>query len=173
MAVSVIKMTLRKLPPKLLHYRDYRKFDNSQFINSVHSALSREENEILEKDSDVFFKTCLEVLKNMRLLRKKNIRGNNKPFMTKELSKPFIKKSRIRNLLTEIKNICVLLLRKTKREYFSNLNAKDVTDNKTFWQIVKLLFSDKIKLREKITLAENDKSLSDVDKVAKTLSNFF
>lgn len=93
--------------------------------------------------------------------------------MTKELSKPFIKKSRIRNLLTEIKNICVLLLRKTKREYFSNLNAKDVTDNKTFWQIVKLLFSDKIKLREKITLAENDKSLSDVDKVAKTLNNFF
>ena len=93
--------------------------------------------------------------------------------MTKELSKPFIKKSRIRNLLTEIKNICVLLLRKTKREYFSNLNAKDVTDNKTFWQIVKLLFSDKIKLREKITLAENDKSLSDVDKVAKTLNSFF
>lgn len=93
--------------------------------------------------------------------------------MTKELSKPFIKKSRIRNLLTEIKNICVLLLRKTKREYFSNHNAKDVTDNKTFWQIVKLLFSDKIKLREKITLAENDKSLSDVDKVAKTLNNFF
>lgn len=93
--------------------------------------------------------------------------------MTKELSKPFIKKSRMRNLLTEIKNICVLLLRKTKREYFSNLNAKDVTDNKTFWQIVKLLFSDKIKLREKITLAENDKSLSDVDKVAKTLNNFF
>ena len=93
--------------------------------------------------------------------------------MTKELSKPFIKKSRIRNLLAEIKNICVLLLRKTKREYFSNLNAKDVTDNKTFWQIVKPLFSDKIKLREKITLVENDKSLSDVDKVAKTLNNFF
>lgn len=71
MAVSVIKMTLRKLPPKLLHYRDYRKFDNSQFMNSMHSALSREENEIPEKDPDVFFKTCLEVLKNMRLVRKK------------------------------------------------------------------------------------------------------
>ena len=37
----------------------------------MHSALSREENEILEKDPDVFFKTCLEVLKNMRLVRKK------------------------------------------------------------------------------------------------------
>lgn len=120
-----------------------------------------------------FSKHAWKYLKTCASYEKKNIRGNNKPFMTKELSKPFIKKSRIRNLLAEIKNICVLLLHKTKREYFSNLNAKDVTDNKTFWQIVKPLFSDKIKLREKITLVENDKSLSDVDKVAKTLNNFF
>ena len=69
--------------------------------------------------------------------------------MTKELSKPFIKKSRIRNLLTEIKNICVLLLRKTKREYFSNLNAKDVTDSKTFWQIVKPLFLIRLNFEKK------------------------
>ena len=54
--VSVMKMSFIKLPPKLLDYQDYRNFDNSQFMKLLHSALSREETEILEKYPDVFFK---------------------------------------------------------------------------------------------------------------------
>ena len=35
------------------------------------------------------------------------------------------------------RNHCVSLLRKTKREYYSNLDVKKICDNKTFWKIVK------------------------------------
>ena len=38
---------------------------------------------------------------------------------------------------------CVSLLRKSKRNYYSNLNVKDITDNKKFWKTIKPLFSDK------------------------------
>ena len=41
------------------------------------------------------------------------------------------------------RNLCVTLLRKAKRQYFSNLEPKLITDNKKFWKSVKPLFSDK------------------------------
>ena len=31
------------------------------------------------------------------------------------------------------RNYCVSLMRKEKKAYYSNLNIRDVTDNKTFW----------------------------------------
>lgn len=37
-----------------------------------------------------------------------------------------------------------------------------------FWQTVKPIISDEVKLREKITLVENEKALSECDKVAKS-----
>ena len=41
------------------------------------------------------------------------------------------------------RNHCVLFLRKTKKMYYSNLDEKNVTDNKRFWMTVKSLLSDK------------------------------
>ena len=45
---------------------------------------------------------------------------------------------------------------KTKREYFSNLNEKNVCD-KTFWKVVKPLLSNKSISNEKIKIAASDK----------------
>ena len=56
-------------------------------------------------------------------------------------------------------NYCVSLLRKTKNKYYGNLNEKDLTDNKQFWQTVKPLLSDKIKSSKKITLVEQRETL--------------
>ena len=41
-------------------------------MNSIYSALSGEENEILEKEPDVFLKICLELL-NKHAPRKKKV----------------------------------------------------------------------------------------------------
>ena len=54
------------------------------------------------------------------------------------------------------RNYCVSLLSKTKREYYSNLDEKNICDSKTFWKIVKPMLSKKIKSNERITLIEND-----------------
>ena len=77
------------------------------------------------------------------------------PFMTKQLSKEIMKRSRLRNtflrnrteenkiLYNRQRNYCVSLLRKSKRGYYENLNIKNVTDNELFWKSAKPLLSDK------------------------------
>ena len=49
------------------------------------------------------------------------------------------------SLLQQKRNLCVIFLRKTKKDYYGNSIGKDVTDNKRFWKTVKPLLSDKVK----------------------------
>ena len=118
--------------------------------------------------------------------KKKNLRGNNKPFMTKALFKSIMKRTRLRKtflknpvvanklVYTHTKrNFCVSLLRKVKREYFANVNEKNITDNRKFWQIVEPFLSEKIKSREKITLVKNEEIISNDVEVVNTLNNYF
>ena len=51
-------------------------------------------------------------------------------------------------------NLCVSLIRSEKKTFFSNINASDITDNKTFWKKVTPFFTDKIKTKSKITFIE-------------------
>ena len=64
-------------------------------------------------------------------------------------------------------NKCVKILRNVKKEYFSNLNVKDVTDSRKFWSTVKPFFSDTSKTVNDIILSDNDKMLKDEKKAAK------
>ena len=76
--------------------------------------------------------------------------------MTKDLNKAIMKRSKLRNTFlkeksdsarkayTSQRNICVKLLRKTKRNYFANLDVNSITDNRKFWQTAKPLFSNKL-----------------------------
>ena len=100
--------------------------------------------------------------------KKKYVRGNQSLFMNKTLSKAIMLRTILRNKFlknrsnenktnyVKQRNHCVSLLRKTKREYYSNLDEKKICDNKTFWKIVKPMLSKKIKSNERITLIEND-----------------
>ena len=56
---------------------------------------------------------------------------------------------------TSPRNYCVLLLKKTAKDYYNSLNEKDVSD-KTFWKTVKPFLSNKIVSKEQILLVEND-----------------
>ena len=65
------------------------------------------------------------------------------------------------------------LLKKAKREYYQNLDEKNVIDNDKFWKKVKPLLSNKSEPREKINLNENEKTLTSESETAETLSNSF
>ena len=114
-------------------------------------------------------------------IKKKYARGNQMSFMTKDLSKEMMTRSRLRNkylkdkteenrlLYTQQRNKCVSLLRKTKINYYGNLNVKDITDNKT----VKPFLSDKSKTSDKIHLNEKGELLNSESETAEVLNNFF
>ena len=69
-------------------------------------------------------------------------------------------------------NYCVFLVRKSKKLYYSNLDEKNVTDNKTFWKTTKPFLSDKTVSREKITLIEEDESVESDSNTAQILNTF-
>ena len=62
---------------------------------------------------------------------------------------------------------------KQKLKYFSNLNIKNVTENKRFWKTIKPCFSNKSKNSERIVLTENDKIVMEDGKVALKYNMFF
>ena len=78
-----------------------------------------------------------------------------------------------RSTYNQQRNFCVSLVRKTKKDYYNNLDHKKVSDNKSFWRTVKPLFSDKNSSFSKITLIENELLLNDDEKISSTLNDFF
>ena len=41
MTISALKMHLRKLPPKIVSYRDFKKFENERFMDSLQHTLGQ------------------------------------------------------------------------------------------------------------------------------------
>ena len=70
------------------------------------------------------------------------------------------------------RNICVSLLRKTKRDYFANLDTKIMKDNRKFWKTVNPLFSEKSYSKESISSINTDGLITKIEDLAKTFNNF-
>ena len=161
MTISVLKMHFRKLPPKIISYRDFKKFDNERFMDSLQHTLGQESFD-WSKNPGKFYEICHTIFISHAPKKKKYIRGNNKPFMTKAYSKVIMRRTRFRNkflknpndqnklLYNKQRNYCVSFLKKEKKEYFARLNETDITGNRKFWHTVKPSLSDKVKSREAI-----------------------
>ena len=69
--------------------------------------------------------------------------------------------STLNNLLKQ----CASILKKSKRSYFEILDVKFVNDNEKFWKKISILFSNKIKSKENITVVENDEKFVENDEI--------
>ena len=110
---------------------------------------------------------------------------NNNPFMNTALRKAIMTRSRLKNKFSKISsakywnsykkqiNFCLKLLRQTKEEYFSNINVKEVSDNKTFWKSVKPFFSNKGLNSNNILLKEGNEIVNDDGKIAFIMNMYF
>ena len=77
-------------------------------------------------------------------------KARSRDIMTRtQLRKNFLKDRNEENRKWYLKqhNYCVSLLRKSKSDYFGNLNEKNISDTKTFWKTIKPLFRIKIECR--------------------------
>ena len=185
MTVTIRKASFQRLQPRIINYRDYRHFQNDVFRDELLSELldvSIVEN---EEDFSNFLDICKKNVNYHAPCKQKHSRGNHLPFMNKTLSKEIMKRTRFRNKFLKNKNdynkrefsnkrsYCVSLVTKSKKLYYSNLDEKNVTDNKTFRKTIKPFLSDKIVSREKITLIEEDEIVGSDGNTAQILSTFF
>ena len=184
MVVTVMKTNFRKLEPKIINYPNYRYFSKDRFKGKVTSELSKVVLENSDKGFNKFLVVCKEALNIYAPLKKEYIRRDNSPFMNRTLSKEIMKRSRLRNKFLKSKseadkknyvkqrNYCVSLLRRTKKEYYGNLDPRKIADNRTFWRTVKPFLSNKSVENEKIILVEKKEILTRYKSVAKVLSNY-
>ena len=150
LTITIMKANFQKHMPITFNYRNYKSFNNDFFRNELMNELNKNGSfNISCKKFEMIFVTILN--KHARL-KKRYIRANNSPFMNKPLSTAIIYKSKLRNKYLKLKTIesyeaykkqrnhCVSLLRKTKREFYENLNPNLIADNKSFWKQVKPFF---------------------------------
>ena len=181
--MTVLKTFFKKQSPKVISYRNYKNFSNDLFRTDLINEISS--NGILEGDLNGFLGACKKSLDYQASRKKKYTRANQAPFLTKEINKEIMTRSRLRNKFlrcrsdenkkayNEQRNRCVKLVRSAKKAHYSNLSIKDVNDNKKFWKIVKPLFSEKVNTNENITLVENNNIISSEIEIAEKLNAFF
>ena len=90
-----------------------------------------------------------EVLNYHASLKQKSVRGNHAPFMTRELSKTIMNKSKVKNSYVKglsrknfvaykkAKNKCNSLTGKAKRKFFKAATKSEIMSNRTFWKVSK------------------------------------
>ena len=183
LTTTVLRRYFPKLKPKVIIYRDYQNFRNDEFRAELDNELLKHDLNNIEYQH--FLNIFTETLNSYAPMKQKYIRANQGKFMTKHLHKAIMKRSRLRNKFlrkrTEIsrdeykkqRNLCVSLLKKTKKDYFANLDISSVTDNKKFWHTVKPLFSNKVKSRTIINLIENEELIDDELEIAKIFNEYF
>ena len=171
MTVTVLKTEFIKPDPIQINFRDYKKYNYVNFRHDLHNKL--QSNVTASRDYDKFQDILREVLDLHAPIKKKTLRANNSPFMTKQLRKMIMNRSRCKNRYfknrtvenwenyRKLRNECVKFTKKVKREYFENLDIKKLNDNRMFWKVVKPLFSNSNKSNMKITLVEKDEVIFD------------
>ena len=120
-------MHFRKLPPRIINYRNFSNYHNAKFINYLTEVLFEGENmESFVKDPDCFYKVCTEVLNQHALRIKKSLRGNNKRFMKKALSKAITQRTKLRNKFLKDPSAAnkIFLQQATKLVYFTITKRK-------------------------------------------------
>ena len=70
-------------------------------------------------------------------------------------------------------NICVSMVKKTKKKNFQNSNLSDVTDKRKFWTTASLLFGNKVETNHKINLIEKNVLVTSDEEIAVTFKEFF
>ena len=142
MTVTVMKTRFEKLKPNVMHYRDYRKFSNERFRKNLISHLSTENIRVDFNGMEKFLQIYIKTLDELASQKKKYSRGNNMPFINETIKKAFMARTHLRNIYLKNRsdnnkrkyntqrNYCVSLFRKTKTNYYANLNKKDLTDHK-------------------------------------------
>ena len=149
MILTVLKTTFQKAKPKEILYRSYKKFENDIF--------QRELNQKIGDYTNYIKLECgfLEVFNKHAPLKKRVVRANEVPYMTRYLRKAIANRSRLENQYYKYKtiesrrayrkqnNYCSRLYKEERKRYYTNLDLKKVSDSRTFWKTIKPFFSDK------------------------------
>ena len=101
LTATVMKSTSRKQEPKIIHYRNYKHFNNDAFMSLLaHKLRALDIRAISCTD---FKSVSMSTLNQLAPLKVRYIRANNSPFMNKSLCKAIMVRSRLKNKFIKLK----------------------------------------------------------------------
>ena len=179
MTVTMLKTTFPRAKPRIITYRT--PYETKDLVYALTVNLRKMKENTYEEFEDAVTVS----LDTVSTQKQKSLRANEKDFMTKELRKAIMKRSYLENRKFELgtveaiqafkkqRNYCNRLRKRTRKDYYNNLDLKKITDNTKFWDIMCPLFSDKGGVRDRIVLVENNEIISGSVEVAETFNNYF
>ena len=149
LVLTLFKSHYSRLKPKTVYYRNYKNFNNSNFLKDLSNNTFLLDSDNLTENCNFLSTKFQEVVNRHVPLKKKILRGNHTPFIDKEFRKAIYTPSRLRNkflknptkangsLFKKQRNKCVLLRKKCIKNYFSKVTEGSVNTEKEFWKITK------------------------------------
>ena len=108
----------------------------------------------------------MELLTKLAPLKSKFLKTNHSKFVTKEVSKAVMLRTKLRNQFLKKSTL-------EARTCYKNLDLKDINESRKFWATVKPLFSNKIKSAENIFLDESGEIIRNEVEVANVFNRYF
>ena len=96
--ITEFKMGFTKSKPRIITYRDYKKFNKNAFRSEIQSLCSS------EVDLGFFEDLIFHIFNKHAPIKEKYLRANEAPFITKELHVAIMKRSRLGNRFLKQKN---------------------------------------------------------------------
>ena len=139
---TVLKMFYAKQKPRIINYRDYKNFNKATFRMDLLKELSL--SNLQKGDFDKFKFIVNNLLESHAPMKEKYVRRNQVPFMKKSIRKAFLVRTKPLNkfrkensFINELeykrqRNFCTTLIKKTKRNFYNNLNVNKIADNNFF-----------------------------------------
>ena len=132
-----MKSSFVKLKARETYCRDYKNFSSNSFREDLTLTLDR-----INKGFDSFEDTFMKTLNRHAPMKKKFVRANEVPYMTKAIMKrPELKSKYLKNkshqnmkIYKKLKNFCSKLYKKGRQKFYSKIDTHKITDIKTFWK---------------------------------------
>ena len=139
---TFMKSCISRLKPQNVHHGSFKNFNEEKFLSDVKEADFSFNTSNPDENYLVLTNVFPNIVNKHGPLKKKILRGNDAPFMKKELRKVIYTRSRLRSRYfknptkenetsyKKQRNKCVSLRRKSITQHFSKITSKRIMTNK-------------------------------------------
>ena len=181
LVTTILKISFPKSKSLEINYRNYKHLDEFNFNEDLKLAFDNTDVPTCEEFEGMF----MRLLDHHAPLKKKVLRANNVPYITKKLRKAIMKRSQLEKIYLKTlsekslkvyrkqKNYVSRLYKKERKIFFDNLKPSIISDNRKIWKKIKTLFSNKGNFGNKIKLVEGGEIIDEDADIAEEVNNFF
>ena len=141
--ISFLSSYFTRIAPKTIECGKYKTFEKNKFLHDLDQELLKR---AIYQNNDEMYSIFTRIFQNVLNKHSPHAQINHAPFMTKDLSKAIMNKSKSRNKYLErpsrenflairsAKSFCNNLIKTNKKSYLQKVTQKGFAKNQVFWR---------------------------------------